>query len=47
MTLHEALDRVYAIQGVSAPYLLLREAVRLLTPEQVEQIEALCNETPT
>lgn len=41
MTLNEALDRVYARHGTSAEYLLLRQAVRALTPEQVAEIEAL------
>lgn len=45
MTLHEALDRVYQHRGCSAEYLLLRQAVRALTPDQVREIEAL-NEPP-
>ena len=44
MTLHEALDRVYQSGGCTAEYLLLRQAVRSLTPEQVAEIERLSEE---
>lgn len=44
MTLHEALNRVYCRQveyGITAEYLLLREAIRQLTAQQVEEINQL------
>lgn len=44
MTLFECLDALHRGQvkpGVTAEYLLLREAVRQLTPDQVRAIEAL------
>jgi len=47
MTLHECLEAMYrgtVGTGVTAEYLLLREAVRQLTPEQVREIEALTKE---
>ncbi len=47
MSLHEALDHLYRGQvppGLSAEYLLLRQAVRELTPEQVASIGALTTE---
>ena len=44
MTLHEALDRVYQSGGLTAEYILLRQAVRSLTPEQVAEIERICKE---
>ena len=46
MTLHECLETIYrgtAGTGVTTEYLLLREAVRQLTPEQVREIESLTN----
>lgn len=47
MSLHEALERLYNGSfeaGLSVEYLLLRQAVRQLTPEQVKEIEALTQE---
>lgn len=44
MTLYEALDRVYRSGGLTAEYLLLRQAVRALTSEQVTEIEQLSKE---
>jgi hypothetical protein len=44
MTLHDALNAMYhgrVKTGVTAEYLLLREAVRQLTREQVIEIENL------
>jgi hypothetical protein len=40
MSLHEALDVVYAKCGPTYTYLLLRQAVRALSEEQVREIEA-------
>lgn len=46
VSLHECLEAVYrgtTKKGMTTEYLLLREAVRQLTPEQVSKIESLTN----
>lgn len=46
VSLHECLEAIHrgtVGTGMTTEYLLLREAVRQLTPEQVKEIESLAN----
>lgn len=46
-SLYEALYIVYSFTGPSLTYLLLRQAVRSLTEEQVKEINKLIHEENT